>query len=197
MFRAAFPSLRQCVVARPVGAASTRLNLSSTCQCCRSTHCKRASAPTTPAARTITTYAAYYSTHGTTRTESDSFGPLEVPADKLYGAQTARSMINFPIGGEAARMPLALIKAFGTLKKCAAIYNGQEGKLDAELSEAIQLACDEVVEGKLDDHFPLVIFQTGSKRTTSPAPALHSLCVWKHSPRPQCINVQWMRSFYM
>lgn len=72
-------------------------------------------------------------------------------------------MINFPIGGEAARMPLALIKAFGTLKKCAAIYNGQEGKLDAELSEAIQLACDEVVEGKLDDHFPLVIFQTGSK----------------------------------
>ena len=58
-----------------------------------------------------------------TRTETDSFGPLEVPSDKYYGAQTARSMINFPIGGPEARMPLALIHAFGVLKKCSALYN--------------------------------------------------------------------------
>ena len=64
-----------------------------------------------------------------TRTETDSFGPLEVPQDKLYGAQTARSMINFPIGDESARMPLPIIHAFGTIKKCAAMYNERAGKI--------------------------------------------------------------------
>ena len=69
-----------------------------------------------------------------TRTETDSFGQLEVPQDKLYGAQTARSIINFPIGGEPARMPLPIIHAFGTLKKCAAIYNERAGKIDANIA---------------------------------------------------------------
>lgn len=96
------------------------------------------------------------------RTETDTFGPIDVPCNALYGAQTARSIENFPIGGPAARMPLPVIKAFGVLKKCAAKYNVAEGKMDKVVGEAIMQAADEVISGELDDHFPLVVFQTGS-----------------------------------
>merc|ERR1712028_307265 len=102
-----------------------------------------------------------------TRTETDSFGPLEVPSEALYGAQTARSLINFPIGGPSARMPIPIIHAFGVLKKSAAIYNARHGKIESELSDAICAAADEVQSGKLDEHFPLVIFQTGSGTQTN------------------------------
>ena len=102
-----------------------------------------------------------------TRTETDSFGPLEVPSDKLYGAQTARSMLNFDIGGEAARMPLPVVRAFGVLKKMAALHNVDKGKMDSEIGAAIAKAADEVVRGDLDEHFPLVVFQTGSGTQTN------------------------------
>lgn len=104
---------------------------------------------------------------GGTRTESDTFGPLQVPNDALYGAQTARSLLNFDIGGEAARMPLPVIRGFAVLKKCAAQYNSQQGKLDLEIATAISIAASEVRAGILDDHFPLVIFQTGSGTQTN------------------------------
>ena len=95
-----------------------------------------------------------------TRTETDSFGPLEVPADKYWGAQTQRSIINFPIGWE--RQPVPIIRALGVIKKAAAIVNEGFGDLDAGLSKAIQQAAGEVIEGKFDDNFPLVVWQTGS-----------------------------------
>ncbi|CAI5758325.1 unnamed protein product [Candida verbasci] len=97
-----------------------------------------------------------------TRIETDAFGEIEVPNEKYYGAQTARSKSNFKIGGTAARMPIPVVRAFGILKKSAAIVNEQFGTLDPKLSKAIQQAATEVSEGKLDDHFPLVVFQTGS-----------------------------------
>lgn len=97
-----------------------------------------------------------------TRIESDAFGEIEVDASKYYGAQTARSKMNFKIGGPAARMPVPVVRAFGILKKSAAIVNEELGALDPKLSAAIQQAATEVAEGKLDDHFPLVVFQTGS-----------------------------------
>ncbi len=95
-----------------------------------------------------------------TRTETDSFGPLEVPADKYWGAQTQRSIMNFPIGWE--RQPVPVIRALGVIKKAAAIVNESFGDLDATLSKAIQEAATEVIEGKFDDNFPLVVWQTGS-----------------------------------
>uniref|UniRef100_A0A336M2X4 fumarate hydratase n=1 Tax=Culicoides sonorensis TaxID=179676 RepID=A0A336M2X4_CULSO len=96
------------------------------------------------------------------RTEADTFGELKVPNDKYYGAQTVRSTINFPIGGPTERMPRPVIEAFGILKKAAAIVNKDYG-LDAKVSDAISKAADDVISGKLyDDHFPLVIWQTGS-----------------------------------
>ena len=95
-----------------------------------------------------------------TRTETDTMGALEVPADAYYGAQTARSLMNFPIGDE--RMPREIIRAFGVLKKAAAITNAELGVLDRELCDLITRAADEVIEGKLDAHFPLVVWQTGS-----------------------------------
>ncbi|MEE3070166.1 MAG: lyase family protein, partial [Pseudomonadota bacterium] len=95
-----------------------------------------------------------------TRTETDSFGPLEVPADKYWGAQTQRSIINFPIGWE--KQPVPVIRALGVVKKAAAAVNEGFGDLDAELSKAIQAAAAEVIEGKFDDNFPLVVWQTGS-----------------------------------
>lgn len=96
------------------------------------------------------------------RVESDTFGELQVPADKYYGAQTARSMINFNIGGESERMPEAVVKAFATLKKAAAIVNKDYG-LDGSVADAISKAADEVISGKItQEHFPLVIWQTGS-----------------------------------
>ena len=94
------------------------------------------------------------------RVETDSMGPIEVPADKYYGAQTMRSRMNFKIGLE--RMPLEIVRAFGVLKKAAALTNRELGNLDSELCDWIVQAADEVIEGKLDDHFPLVVWQTGS-----------------------------------
>lgn len=96
------------------------------------------------------------------RTEADTFGELKVPNDKYYGAQTVRSTINFPIGGPTERMPRPVVEAFGILKKAAAIVNKDYG-LDAKISDAISKAADDVISGKLyEDHFPLVIWQTGS-----------------------------------
>ncbi|MGE0791792.1 MAG: class II fumarate hydratase [Sandaracinaceae bacterium] len=95
-----------------------------------------------------------------TRIESDTMGQLEVPASAYYGAQTMRSKINFPIGDE--RMPREIIRAFGILKKAAAITNRDLGELDPAICDLIVKAADEVIEGKLDDHFPLVVWQTGS-----------------------------------
>merc|ERR1711988_196717 len=97
------------------------------------------------------------------RIERDTFGELQVPEDKYYGAQTLRSVMNFPIGDRASeRMPMPVIKAFGVLKKAAAQAN-QEFGLDPTVAKAICEAADEVISGKLyDDHFPLVIWQTGS-----------------------------------
>jgi len=95
-----------------------------------------------------------------TRTETDTFGPIDVPADKLWGAQTQRSLQNFRIGGE--RMPQPLIRALATVKRAAAVTNLKLGLLDARLAEAIVSAADDVLAGRLDDHFPLVVWQTGS-----------------------------------
>ncbi|MEL6476260.1 MAG: class II fumarate hydratase [Pseudomonadota bacterium] len=95
-----------------------------------------------------------------TRTETDSFGPLEVPADKYWGAQTQRSLKNFPIGWE--RQPVAIVRALGVIKRAAAEANMAQDNLDKRLGEAIVAAATEVHEGKLDDHFPLVVWQTGS-----------------------------------
>ncbi len=95
-----------------------------------------------------------------TRTETDSFGPLEVPADKYWGAQTQRSVINFPIGWE--RQPVAIIRALGVIKKACALVNIDQGDIDAGLGQAIAAAADEVIAGKFDDNFPLVVWQTGS-----------------------------------
>lgn len=95
-----------------------------------------------------------------TRTETDSFGPLEVPSDKYWGAQTQRSIMNFPIGWE--KQPIAIVRALGVIKKACAMENKAQGGLDARLADAIIEAAGEVIDGKLDDHFPLVVWQTGS-----------------------------------
>ncbi|KAG8950330.1 fumarase fum1 [Tulasnella sp. 424] len=95
------------------------------------------------------------------RLERDTFGELKVPADRYYGAQTQRSLQNFDIGGPTERLPPPLIKAFGVLKKAAANVNTTYG-LPKEIGDAISQAADEVISGKLIDHFPLVVFQTGS-----------------------------------
>ena len=95
-----------------------------------------------------------------TRTETDSFGPLEVPADRYWGAQTQRSLKNFPIGWE--KQPVAVVRALGVIKCAAAKTNMSLGVLDEKLGAAMVEAATEVVEGKLDDHFPLVVWQTGS-----------------------------------
>ncbi|ODV69969.1 fumarate hydratase [Hyphopichia burtonii NRRL Y-1933] len=96
------------------------------------------------------------------RIETDAFGEIQVDTSKYYGAQTARSKQNFKIGGDQARMPIPIVRAFGILKKSAAIVNERLAGLDPKISKAIQEAADEVASGKLDDHFPLVVFQTGS-----------------------------------
>ncbi|MFZ3214525.1 MAG: class II fumarate hydratase [Candidatus Acidiferrales bacterium] len=100
-----------------------------------------------------------------TRVESDSMGKIEVPSDRYYGAQTARSLIHFDIGRET--MPPELIRAFGILKKAAALVNQDLKKLSPEKSKWIVEAADEVIAGKLDDHFPLHIWQTGSGTQTN------------------------------
>jgi fumarate hydratase, class II len=100
-----------------------------------------------------------------TRTESDSFGPIEVAADRYWGAQTERSRHNFRIGSE--RMPQPLIRALGIVKRAAAETNHALGSLDARRTRAIVKAANEVIEGRLDDHFPLLVWQTGSGTQTN------------------------------
>jgi len=100
-----------------------------------------------------------------TRTESDSMGKIEVPVDRYYGAQTARSLIHFAIGKDT--MPPELIRAFGILKKAAALVNRDLGKLSEEKCNLIIQAADEVISGKLNEHFPLRIWQTGSGTQTN------------------------------
>lgn len=100
-----------------------------------------------------------------TRKEMDSLGEVHVPADKLYGAQTQRSLENFRIGGDL--MPIEVIHALGIVKKAAAIVNAELGLLPKEKRDLIVQACDAIIEGKLDDQFPLVIWQTGSGTQTN------------------------------
>ena len=99
------------------------------------------------------------------RIETDTMGEVKVPTDKYYGAQTARSIMNFKIGGE--RFPRELIRALGVLKKAAALTNKDLGMMTAEKTDLIVKAADEVIEGKLDEHFPLVVWQTGSGTQTN------------------------------
>ena len=94
------------------------------------------------------------------RIETDSFGPLEVPNDKYWGAQTQRSIMNFPIGWE--KQPVSIVRALGVIKKACAQANHDAGKIPTKLANAIITAADEVILGKLDEHFPLVVWQTGS-----------------------------------
>ena len=100
-----------------------------------------------------------------TRTERDSIGSIEVPSEKYYGAQTQRSYENFKIGDE--RFPREFIRAYGIIKKAAASVNHDFNNLDSSILSAIHKAADEVIEGKLDDHFPLVVWQTGSGTQTN------------------------------
>ncbi len=99
-------------------------------------------------------------TKGKIRLEKDTMGEIEVPADKYYGAQTARSIMNFKIGED--KMPIEIIRAFGVLKKAAALTNQDLGLIDSKKADLIVQAADELITGKLDDHFPLVVWQTGS-----------------------------------
>ena len=99
------------------------------------------------------------------RIETDTMGEIEVPDDRYYGAQTARSLMNFKIGGD--RFPREMIRALGILKKAAALANRELGTLSEEKADLIVRAADEVIEGKLDEHFPLVVWQTGSGTQTN------------------------------
>src|ERR1700751_256316 len=99
------------------------------------------------------------------RTQTDSFGPIEVPADRYWGAQTERSRRNFRIGQD--RMPMPIIRALGIVKLAAAETNHELGLLDQRRARAIIRAAREVIDGKLDDHFPLVVWQTGSGTQTN------------------------------
>jgi fumarate hydratase class II len=102
-----------------------------------------------------------------TRTETDSLGPVEVPADRLWGAQTQRSLVNFEIGVERFRWGRPVIRALGILKKAAALANQELGQLPREKVDLIVRAADEVIEGRWDAEFPLVVFQTGSGTQTN------------------------------
>ena len=104
--------------------------------------------------------SASFSADGKWRVEHDSMGEMRVPADALWGAQTQRSHENFPIGTET--MPRGIVRAFAVLKKAAAQANAELGAITAEQRDAIAAACDEVLDGRLDDQFPLVVWQTGS-----------------------------------
>ncbi len=99
------------------------------------------------------------------RVESDAFGPLDIDIDRLWGAQTQRSLHNFRIGAE--RMPIEIVRALGLVKRAAAETNRALGALDARRARAIALAAQEIADGKLDDHFPLVVWQTGSGTQTN------------------------------
>src|SRR3954465_4297173 len=100
-----------------------------------------------------------------TRTESDTFGPIEVAADRYWGAQTQRSLENFKIGAE--HMPRPLIRALGIVKRAAAEVNRSLKLLEPRLADAIIEAAPAVIDGELDDHFPLVVWQTGSGTQTN------------------------------
>src|SRR5918996_1638958 len=95
-----------------------------------------------------------------TRMETDSMGAVDVPGDRYWGAQTQRSLHHFSIGDD--RMPVEVVRAFGVLKKAAALVNLELGKLPKDKVELIVAAAEEIIEGKLDDHFPLFVWQTGS-----------------------------------
>ncbi|HEV2952394.1 MAG TPA: class II fumarate hydratase [Actinomycetota bacterium] len=102
------------------------------------------------------------------RTETDSLGPIEVPADRYWGAQTQRSLQHFPIGDPAAdRMPVDVVRALAFLKKAAAMVNADLDLLDRNLADLIVAAADEIIDGTLDDHFPLYVWQTGSGTQTN------------------------------
>src|SRR5258708_3545008 len=101
------------------------------------------------------------------RIEEDSLGDVQVPADHLWGAQTQRSRVNFPIGVERYRWGRPVIRALGILKKCAALANGELGQLPPEKVDLIVRTAQEVIDGKLDSEFPLVVFQTGSGTQTN------------------------------
>src|SRR5262249_24407912 len=99
------------------------------------------------------------------RNETDSMGPIRVPADRYYGAQTARSLTHFAVGADT--MPRAVIRAFGVLKKAAALTNRDLKLLTPEKTDLVGKAADEVIAGTLDDHFPLRVWQTGSGTQTN------------------------------
>src|SRR4051794_1868568 len=99
------------------------------------------------------------------RIETDSMGEIEVPADRYWGAQTQRSLLHFNIGNDV--MPREMIRALGILKKACALVNQDLGKLSAEKAKLIVQACDDVIEGKFDEHFPLRVWQTGSGTQTN------------------------------
>src|SRR6266550_2182860 len=104
-------------------------------------------------------------TKPTTRTETDSLGAIEVAVDRYWGAQTERSLLHFNIGFDV--MPREMIRALGILKKASALVNNELGKLPDDKLKLIVPACDEVIEGKLDEHFPLRVWQTGSGTQTN------------------------------
>ena len=101
------------------------------------------------------------------RVEEDALGNVQVPAEHLWGAQTQRSHMNFPIGVERFRWGRPVLRALGILKKCAALANGELGQLSKEKVELIVRAAQEVIDGRWDDEFPLVVFQTGSGTQTN------------------------------
>src|ERR1700754_1474319 len=101
------------------------------------------------------------------RLEEDALGDVQVPAERLWGAQTQRSHLNFPIGVERFRWGRPVIRALGILKKCAALANGQLGQLSRDKVDLIVRAAEEVIDGRWDDEFPLVVFQTGSGTQTN------------------------------
>ena len=112
------------------------------------------------------------------RIETDTMGEMKVPADKYYGCQTARSLTNFRIGTET--MPREIIRAMGILKKAACLVNMDLGKMPKDKGDLITKAADEVIDGKLDDHFPLVVWQTGSGTQSM----MLSICTWISSVQP-------------
>jgi fumarate hydratase class II len=102
------------------------------------------------------------------RTETDSLGPIEVPADRYWGAQTQRSLQHFSIGDPSTeRMPMEVVRALALLKKASAKVNAADGRLDPQLADLIVASADEILEGALDDHFPLFVWQTGSGTQTN------------------------------
>ena len=123
-----------------------------------------------------------------TRTESDSFGPIEVPADAYWGAQTERSIENFPFGPRE-QLPIEIVHALGFIKQAAARVNARIGGLDPKIAEVIQQAAGEVARGDLDGQFPLVIWQTGSgtqSNNSSTGRQVTSLLVSLKSPCTAC-----------